>query len=1608
MAKCLINMNFELQSCLSCNCGPVSVVENDTIVYMVANSVVLWNVSKNSKDFIWHNSLGITTCAANPRNSLIAVGEEGNKPRVCIYSCPGKNLVRSLDGGATVMYTALAFSRSGDKLVTVGDYPNYTLRVWENEKMLISVNLLKEPMKLIVHDSIIILLKHEIKLLKIYQSFYSIPQAPTEELKEEHRYSIKTFSLAEIIPLDAVFDKYGNIYVSTSAGELIVLKSNLNETKVVQRFDFRIISMVLTHRYLIVATSENKLQWLNIYIPPEEQDPRSGKNLNLRVHKELNLDDKQDIIQLMFISGLNKLLMIGAQGKLQLLHIPADPPFNPDEEDNNKEDEDDQNEDEDEEESYRKPKVMTVTPQLLGQYHIGAIKKVVGLGDSTQCASIGEDLRIWEVVTGENLMQYSSPEDVEYCSLDGNVHGNLVMVGSVGGAVRIFDVSNRVIGRLICLIRLMENPIDSLALSPDQKLLAAASSKNSELHFIEASVSSKFRVIGHVVLPGRTVSIAWVAKQLVVLLHTGILAIFDPPKADTPSQLDQLPAIFKYRHVAEGTCISINGNKVYLAGAGKDLHVYKLPDQDMNEIDLRKLPPEPFEFINGDKVQTTIVCVSPSLKHAAIGCVDGTIKIVQVQNLNQNLKQVHGSSGVQSLTFSADSSLLFSTGHERDFFSWHLNGKALDRPIQSSQAEDPALEAIESIPDISDLKILLARTILMESKAKSEAREVERVKSKLKSRMQEIQDKLIAMLKANEKAPDLEKLDRDEFVLDLANKMKIENQGKEAAKKLKDEAKKKNLAQELLQQRIKIKTLDSMEVNSRILSAFLSGQIVYNYTIRKLVPMEISRLRKIRAFRAVELKEQQTRKENNQEEIINYEDFAVDWIIGKRPEDWRNHPLLISLEDKRNTQRKEGELKPIPEWELIYPAPLIYTPSRKRIQIFLLSMLCRAFKEGFNTEFEKLELLKEKQIDLIEEKNVLIVEKQKELNTAINIFKHKIHNLENPIKMLEVKDSDFTVEKYLSKEERDELEEKRKKEEERLRLLNSDDSKKKALVQMMNGTIENKKNNYSLLTEKMVREEWMDKLTIHEMTEEQRQRLKDFEEKEKKFMEDREKLRKILEGELKKLQGEVSELCKTFDAKVRDLFLQRLDTDYEIYQMELMMARLSLSILSDEKRKLEVELLREKESQIEKEVKDKEDSIRDLNNHIEYLQSKIKTCQDDSKAVDNRFKNNLEKEAQPGIDQNKLKNLLKNGPDIRDKGNKNPEVENLINSLNELDPYTPWETEKIISSQPPMPSKELTEGDLPSGLPPLLADRLINDRKKKLEIEKQIPQLQKHIKEVEIHKKWVEKKCQNMQEKLREVIIELRSKEEENIKQKYNTELLLKLKQGIVEVPQQPVVTDYSDAILIHNKVVKDKNDKIKEIGEGKVKTLEEIAKFKIDLAKVQWREELLKLETADYKASEGDLKMLRIDKRLQNILAGRGLDENQQMAERILNQINHLYENTEKRVKQINEKKSALQKTITDLTRDNEVLENEVYEMERQENQRESLLKLRSTISDQARDDPAGKFKQIATRRKMMDMIEQYREEIEFLNDELDRLRAKTFPSFAHLQAHVDFPDEY
>ncbi len=67
---------------------------------------------------------------------------------------------------------------------------------------------------------------------------------------------------------------------------------------------------------------------------------------------------------------------------------------------------------------------------------------------------------------------------------------------------------------------------------------------------------------------------------------------------------------------------------------------------------------------------------------------------------------------------------------------------------------------------------------------------------------------------------------------------------------------------------------------------------------------------------------------------------------------------------------------------------------------------------------------------------------------------------------------------------------------------------------------------------------------------------------------------------------------------------------------------------------------------------------------------------------------------------------------------------------------------------------------------------------------------------------------------------------------------------------------------------------------------------------------------------------------------------------------------------------------------------------------QRQQIEGLKSNTTNNSESDPRKKAKDVANQRKLLDVIKQQEEEIMFLKDELDRLRARTFPSFAHLQS--------
>ena len=88
----------------------------------------------------------------------------------------------------------------------------------------------------------------------------------------------------------------------------------------------------------------------------------------------------------------------------------------------------------------------------------------------------------------------------------------------------------------------------------------------------------------------------------------------------------------------------------------------------------------------------------------------------------------------------------------------------------------------------------------------------------------------------------------------------------------------------------------------------------------------------------------------------------------------------------------------------------------------------------------------------------------------------------------------------MTKEERAKLEEQRRRQAEKEAALKGDNVGQRGLKAMLGGTELNLKKEKNLMEQELVREDWMNK-NKDDMTDEELQKLKEFEQKEKEFKE---------------------------------------------------------------------------------------------------------------------------------------------------------------------------------------------------------------------------------------------------------------------------------------------------------------------------------------------------------------------------------------------------------------------------------------------------------------------------------------------------------------------------
>lgn len=131
------------------------------------------------------------------------------------------------------------------------------------------------------------------------------------------------------------------------------------------------------------------------------------------------------------------------------------------------------------------------------------------------------------------------------------------------------------------------------------------------------------------------------------------------------------------------------------------------------------------------------------------------------------------------------------------------------------------------------------------------------------------------MLSENERVTAIEKLERDEFVIDCQKQDQFIQEGDNVCSDIRIEAEKTNLRLEMLRERVIDTTWNKMEVNSTALKSIQNDSLLFNFSIRKREPSEQKVLMFIINQRKMELMEKYRKMELKLKDCLNMSDFST-------------------------------------------------------------------------------------------------------------------------------------------------------------------------------------------------------------------------------------------------------------------------------------------------------------------------------------------------------------------------------------------------------------------------------------------------------------------------------------------------------------------------------------------------------------------------------------------------------------------------------------------------------------------------------------------------------------------------------------------------------------
>jgi hypothetical protein len=229
---------------------------------------------------------------------------------------------------------------------------------------------------------------------------------------------------------------------------------------------------------------------------------------------------------------------------------------------------------------------------------------------------------------------------------------------------------------------------------------------------------------------------------------------------------------------------------------------------------------------------------------------------------------------------------------------------------------------------------------------------------------------------------------------------------------------------------------------------------------------------------------------------------------------------------------------------------------------------------------------------------------------------------------------------------------------------------------------------------------------------------------------------------------------------------------------------------------------------------------------------------------------------------------------------------------------------------------------------------------------------------------------------------------------KSNTKALLQRKYPKLSI-------DMSGGIIVDTENILELNEAIKAVGAEKVKALNKIKHFRKSINFMTWEDKYMRAKLQDLEEFYTDLLLLRVEKSTLQAMRGGGpsvdQDELAVKHERREEMTKSAFAVKEQRQIAMNNK---LAQQIQDRRKENEKLREQLSNLEGNIKVREAIYRARvpGGADEMA---VANRMRKVTMRRRLVDLARVQTEEIDFLRGELDRLRQRTFPSFAHAAKH-------